>query len=493
MHSVCTQNLYKKDLVRLANHLHSFPNVDTMAIVTKSHSTLIVSEDGDICAFGNNAYGCLGQGNELFMMGPVWLGHDEVFGGHKVVMVALGATFAGCVTSDGSLWTWGDNFDRTLGMDNALLPGAPGVNFETADRPPSLPTRLCQTMHGNSPITMVAFGDTVSVILTANGDIFHYSFEAPVPVLMDRARFDHALIGMIAVGGTQILALSKSGGRVWSWGGNEKLQTGLGTHAEFVPQPTAVPAHFDGGEVAFISCGYDFSMAVTVDGVLWACGNNENGECGAVDWLESDVFRRIGGPEYFGPGGVHSVSCAGAHTLILANNNSVWSCGYNANGELGSGPHSNEQLVHADVVQIAFPDHPEVPDDNNVVVVAAGGHMSFVVTSGGLVFLWGCKQNWELMLSMPHQLPDWVMGVVPSTSGYCRAGRWHVGNRDRTMAFVQGVAAISPHRIPPGMRVPLGMTELSSDILQYLFENMRLVAPATMGIGVRRLLGLARP
>jgi len=231
-------------------------------------------------------------------------------------------------------------------------------------------------------------------------------------------------------------------------------------------------------------------MAVTVDGVLWACGNNENGECGAVDWLESEVFRRIGGPEHFGPGGVHSVSCAGAHTLILAKNHSVWSCGYNQNGELGSVPHTNEQLVRADVVPIAFPDDPEVPGDNNVVVVAAGGHMSFVVTSGGLVFLWGCKQNWELVRSMPHQLPDWVMGDVAGTSDNCRAGRWHVCNRNRTMAFMQGVAAIAPEKIPPGMRVPSGMTELSSDILMYLFHNMRLIPPATMCTGVRRLLGL---
>jgi len=121
-----------------------------------------------------------------------------------------------------------------------------------------------------------------------------------------------------------------------------------------------------------------------------------SGECGAAEWTMSGVFQRVGGAEHFGPGGVHAVSCGTAHTLLLAKNHSVWSCGYNEFGELGTAsplggvPRPRRPML----VRIEFPDDSEVPDETNVVVVAAGNHTSFVVTSGGLVFLWGQGRSW---------------------------------------------------------------------------------------------------
>jgi hypothetical protein len=151
------------------------------------------------------------------------------------------------------------------------------------------------------------------------------------------------------------------------------------------------------------------------------------------------------------------------------------------------------------LVHIDFPDDPEVPDDNNVVVVAAGNHTSFAVSSGGVVFLWGLRQNWETQeLGLPHQLPDWVMGSAANTSDDCRAGRWHVGNRRRTMAFMLGVctnASTETHGTTAvaAQRVPAGMTDLAHDTLRDLFENMRLRPRKETSSGVRRLMGLQPP
>jgi hypothetical protein len=271
----------------------------------------------------------------------------------------------------------------------------------------------------------------------------------------------------------------------------------LDTDFQQVVEPTAVPATFDGGELEFICCGYDSTMAVTKDGVLWACDCNIFGECGAVDWTMSGVFQRVGGAEYFGPGGVHTVSCGMAHTLILAKNHSVWSCGDNQFGELGTASPWGRVIRsrRPELVRIEFPHDPEVPDDNDVVVVAAGDYMSFVVTSGGAVFLWGQCQNLEAEeMGIPHQLPDWVMGSAGNTSDACRAGRWHVGNRDRTMAFTQGVytsTTTKTHGIAAfGTKsVPVGMRELPNEILRDLFESMRLLPREETSSGVRRLMG----
>jgi len=463
-----------------------------MAVASKCGLTLILTEDGNIRAFGDNSYGCLGLGHNMRIVGAVLLDHQVLFGGHTAVRVAAGPFCAGCVTSDGSFWNWGNNSRHMLGVGHT----APTQGQSVFRRP----RKLCQSMHGNSPVVMVAFGNTSTNILTANGDIWTFVGNEPVPQMMNRAHFDGAAIGMIASGQSHVLALSKTGGHLWSWGGNNSLQTGLDTDVELVEEPTAIQATFDGGEVGFISCGYDFTMAVTTDGVLWACGSNESGECGALEWLTSGVFQRIGGAEYFGPGGVHAVSCGDAHTLILAKNHSVWSCGWNAFAELGNPMPSGRMLRRGQprLVHIEFPDDPEVHDDNYVVLVAAGSHMSFVVTSGGLVFLFGMKQLWEQQQNWPHQLADWVLGNAGTTSDKCRAGRWHVSNRDRTIAFVLGV-----HRTPAiemnhttaitQQAVPSAMTRLPQEILRHLFENMRLVPPETMGINLPRMTGAQSP
>jgi len=461
-----------------------------MTVASNATFTLILTEDGNICAFGDNSYGCLGLGHNTRTVGPVMLNHEELFGGHTAVMVAVGGSFASCVTIDGSFWNWGNNRRHMLGVGHT----AP----TQGQTPYRRPRKLCQSMHGNSPVAMVALGNTSTNILTANGDIWTFLIREPVPRMMNRAHFDGAAIGMIASGHEHVLALSKTGGHLWSWGGNDSSQTGLDTDMAVVQEPTAIPATFDGGEVRFICCGYDFTMAVTKDGVLWACGSNMSGECGAIDWTVSSVFQRVGGAEYFGPGGVHAVSCGNAHTLILAKNHSVWSCGWNAYAELGTPlPLGRTScLGRPRLVHIEFPYDPEVPDDNDVVLVAAGTYVSFVVTSGGLVFLFGISQLWEVHQEFPHQLPDWVLGNAGITSDNCRAGRWHVSNRKRTIAFVQGVGkstAPSNTDTTASVPVPSGMKRLPKEILQYLFENMRLVPPETMGVHLPGLMGPQEP
>ena len=471
--------------------------VDTMAVASALNCTLIATEDGNVCAFGVNNHGCLGLGNNEATVGPVLLKHEDVFGGHKVVMVAAGMFASGCVTSDGSLWSWGDNSCHRLGMAHEA-PAPPAHAQSIYCRP----RRLCQSTHGNSPVTMVAFAACSTYILTAAGDIWSFCPRAPVPLLIDRVHFQGAAIGMIAVGLRHILALSRTGGLVWEWACDE----GPETYAGAILTPTLVTQTFGGSEVVFISGGHDFSMAVTADGVLWACGTNTCGECGLDDYQGDDrvpcVFVRVGGAEYFGTGGVHAVSCGSVHTLILAKNHSVWSCGTNELGVLGIASVSDaaeevqQRSKRPRIVAIEFPDKPELSDDNDVVLVCAGTHSSFVVTSAGLVFFWGRHQNWEQgqHTFLPHQLPDWVMGNAGDTSDDCRAGRWHVCNRDRTMAFMQGVFICASRKTNdttalPSKRVPAGMTGLPQDVLCDLFENMRLVPREATSRGVRRLMG----
>ena len=172
------------------------------------------------------------------------------------------------------------------------------------------PRRWCMSLHGNSPVQMVACGFRFTLVLTISGQIWSFGHgmcyelghgdrgTIEVPKCIDPAFFDGAEIGMIATGRFHCLALSKTGGKVWGWGYNSFGQTGAGNTESVVCVPTLIPeAAQEGDLMAFVSCGCDFSMLVTVNGVVWSCGNNGRNEAGLGHNVTHSlpVFTRLHG------------------------------------------------------------------------------------------------------------------------------------------------------------------------------------------------------
>jgi len=180
----------------------------------------------------------------------------------------------------------------------------------------------------------------------------------------------------------------------------------------------------DGGVVAFVSCGYDFSMLVTVDGVLWSCGSNQFNEIGlGEDISRSNIFRRVGGDKYFRTGGVRMVSCGLSNSVILAQNNLVWCCGSNEDGELAQplplrGPPCLVDRGHFYNV------NSELLSDNDIQVVSAGRWLSVAITSDGLVYTWGKTQGPSTAPDgQPHRLAEGTLGFAGDTTDHARACR----------------------------------------------------------------------
>jgi len=471
-----------------------------MAVATGRGFSAIVTEDGNICTSGDNMYGQLGVGDFARREQPCLLTYVDTFGGHEVVMVAVGRFMCACVTKDGSLWTWGENTIGVLGQ-----PMADPVTEHLQSRP----RRLCMSLHGDSPVLMVACGENFVLVLTISGEIWSFGqgmrYElghgiresSIVPKRIDPAAFDNAEIGMIAAAGHHCLALSKTGGRVWSWGLNSMGQTGAGSEDVegdtgyppwwFVRVPTLIPpAVLEDGSVVFVSCGPDSSALVTVDGVVWACGNDAYDEDN-VDG--SHVFQRVGGEEYFGAGGIRMVSCGTSHTILLAKDNTVWTYGCDAHGAVGASPRP-----HRVNFSIFHNSDSEVSQDNDIVVVTAGRQCSFAITSGGSVYLWGIGHNrmfrnlqeaYNQPTWVPCMLPVWVLGLADNSVENARAGRWHYMRRDSISAFIMGTrpgfSVNTP--IPSNSRFP-------DEMIRALFRGMRFAPRQQISHGTRALLGV---
>ena len=85
-----------------------------MAVACGHSFTVLVTEKGNVWAFGSGDAGQLGLGNYSHSPLPALVGGCEVFG-EKVVMMAAGQDHTACVTKDGAIWSWGCSLRGELG------------------------------------------------------------------------------------------------------------------------------------------------------------------------------------------------------------------------------------------------------------------------------------------------------------------------------------------------------------------------------------------
>ena len=117
------------------------------------------------------------------------------------------------------------------------------------------------------------------------------------------------------------------------------------------------------------------SFIIKNDNTLWGCGRNYYGRLGlGKDNADKTVFTQ----SITNTDNIKSAYCGQAHTLILKNDNTLWGCGYNGEGELGLGDTTNRYIF----TQIT----------NDVKSVYCGGDSNTLILKNDGT-LWGCGDN----------------------------------------------------------------------------------------------------
>lgn len=138
----------------------------------------------------------------------------------------------------------------------------------------------------------------------------------------------------LAAGGGHTLAL-RSDGSLWAWGGNIYGELGDGT-LEQRSTPVAIQPDQLWRTVA---SGVFHTVALKADGSLWAWGNNLFGRLGDG----TTTHRRA--PVAVQPGALWLAVAAGyEHTLAIHADRTLWSWGRNSHGQLGDGTRTNRLL-----------------------------------------------------------------------------------------------------------------------------------------------------
>lgn len=85
------------------------------AIAAGDRHSVVLTAEGEIFAWGKNSNGELGNGDFIESHEPVAVDMNGVLSNKRVIAITAGFDHSTALTSDGSLFTWGDNYDGTLG------------------------------------------------------------------------------------------------------------------------------------------------------------------------------------------------------------------------------------------------------------------------------------------------------------------------------------------------------------------------------------------
>ena len=194
----------------------------------------------------------------------------------------------------------------------------------------------------------------------------------------------------------------KNDNTLWAWGDNFNGQLGIGTVTDLKgPQQTEpvivmedVKAVSTGG-----SAGNNHTLIVKTDGTLWVCGSNSSGQLGTGS-IGDGVHPT---PEYI-MDDVISV-CSNHSSFAIKSDNSLWAWGDNFYGELGTG--STE------------PQYSPIKIMDDVAYVNSSGSDTFVIKTDGSLWAWGLNHPGTLGTGStePQYSPIKIMDDVAYVCG----------------------------------------------------------------------------
>ncbi|KAK5616304.1 RCC1-like G exchanging factor-like protein [Crenichthys baileyi] len=234
------------------------------------------------------------------------------------------------------------------------------------------------------------------------------------------------------------------------------------------PSPVALPLiQPQQTRVVQVSCGRAHSLVLTDQEGVFSMGNNAYGQCGRTI-VEEEVYRepRIHGSNPCSTGVARlfsGVACGQDHSLFLTDTGKVFSCGWGADGQTGLGHHSISSCpveVGGDLAGV------------EVQQISTYGDCSLAVSRDGQLFGWGNSEYRQLALATestqmnsPRHLP--LKGCGKVVQAACGGTQVAVLN-ERGEVFVWGYGILgkgpklsessSPELIPPTL---FGRSEFS--------------------------------
>lgn len=195
---------------------------------------------------------------------------------------------------------------------------------------------------------------------------------------------------------------------LYGWGSNLEGQLGAGAFASAAnPVPVNMRGVLEGKIVAAVSSGHAHTLALTSDGRVYGWGNNANGELGTGPDTNDQTFAvPVSTATALAGKTIAAISAGYDHSLAADKDGLLFAWGANGEGQLGTGS------AGADVRQAL--QVGGLLTGKKVVRLSAGSSFSLAVTSTGEVYAWGANIDGQLGngTTTPSATPVLVGGAL---------------------------------------------------------------------------------
>jgi alpha-tubulin suppressor-like RCC1 family protein len=238
---------------------------DVIAVSCGRRSVLALKKDGTVWNWGVNSDGQCGGKTVQILWEPV-----QVQGLDDAVAVAAGEHFSLALKKDGTVWGWGSLLVR------------PGKSLQHQYQPVQI-----EEVTG---VTEIKAGNSFAVALKKNGTVWYSGADPNLPgeprsawEILKRSK----LASTIAIfAGGEDAFLEKRDGTLLCWGPKNKQLTLASVKFKAKEEKIDVAASATAEEAQVspseryqaIAAGSDHSLALGVDGTVWAWGENEFGQ-----------------------------------------------------------------------------------------------------------------------------------------------------------------------------------------------------------------------
>jgi alpha-tubulin suppressor-like RCC1 family protein len=340
-----------------------------MVATALNNFTIAIKKDGSLWGWGRNgSLGYLGIGDATIAesLVPIRIGVASDW-----ESISVGFNHIIALKTNGTIWSWGSNFDGQLGNGNTT-------------------TLLSPTQIGtDTDWASISTGGFSSYAIKNNGSLYAWgqnsfkqlgdgtTISKNTPTLIGNSTD----WGMIKGSNYSVLAL-KTNGSLWAWGLNSDGQLGNGT-IENVSEPVQIGADLSWTNV---SLSNNHGFALKANGTLWSTGNNFSGQLGQGNTNNATSFTQIGTSNSWRSlalGTSNSLALGTSYSLALDNLNNLYSWGDNLNGQLGKGN-----------TYIAVP--RQVGNDFSWEKLFAGLVHSAAIKKDGSLWMWGRNRYGQL-------------------------------------------------------------------------------------------------
>jgi len=234
-----------------------------VAMATGFGHVMILTENGEVYAWGRNSQGQVGNGKTKKIQEPYKLPLQNI------VQIACGGKFSLALDANGQLWGWGDNEHHTL-LPNTTENQKTPVKIDTGD---------IDIAYIDGCGASVVILDTEGTLWTwGHNDMYQLGYETkkkststpqavPLP----------GKVTYVAAYSSQTYAILEDGS-LWSWGNNSYGQLGLGFRSSSTEG--VLPGMCWDKDVVLVQGGSLFCSAMLKDGTVLSAGISKFGQQG---------------------------------------------------------------------------------------------------------------------------------------------------------------------------------------------------------------------